>query len=109
MKADLPNQTLNNFQVSSDDILVFGIHSSGGVDPRRPDNALNPIMPTAIDPAIFLASASGDFTSSTQRFAYDTTNGQLHYSATGSNSSQSLVATLSGAPGITASNLRFEH
>jgi hypothetical protein len=109
IKADLPDQTLNNFQVSSDDILVYGIHSSGGFDLGSTDNELNPIMPTAIDPAIFLASASGDFTSSSQRFAYDTTNGQLHYSATGSNTAESLVATFTGAPNITASNLLFEH
>ena len=59
--------------------------------------------------ADFVSNASGDFTASTQCFAYDTTNGQLHYSATGSNSSESLIATLTGAPDITASNLLFEH
>ena len=109
IKSNLPSQTLNHFQPGLDDLLVYGIHASNGFDLGSMDNGLNPPTPTAIDPSIFVASVSGAFTSSTQRFAYDTTNGQLHYSATGSNSSESLVAMLSGEPGITASNLRFEH
>jgi hypothetical protein len=106
---NLPNQTLGNFQTSLDNILVYGIHASNGFDLGTTDNGLNPTTPTAITPADFIASASGAFTSSSQRFAYDTTNGQLHYSATGSNTSESLVATLTGAPAITAGNLLFEH
>ncbi len=109
IKSSLADQTLNNFQVGSDDILVYGTHSAGGFGLGPIDNPLNPIIPTAIDASIFIADASGAFTSSTQRFAYDTANGQLHYSATGSNSSESLVATLTGAPAITASNMLFEH
>jgi len=109
IKSNLPSQTLNNFQVSADDILVYGTHASGGFDLGSTDNPLNPTTPTAIDPSIFVANVSGDFTSSTQRFAYDTTNGQLFYSATGSNSSESLIATLTGEPHITAGNLLFEH
>ena len=109
IKSSLPSQALDNFQVGTDDILVYGIHSSGGFDLGSTDNALNPTTPTAISVADFVANASGDFTASTQRFAYDTTNGQLHYSATGSNSSESLVATLAGAPDFTVGNLLFEH
>jgi len=109
IKSSLPNQALDNFQVSSDDILVYGIHSTGGFDLGSTDNALNPTTPTAISVADFVANASGDFTASTQRFAYDTSNGQLYYSATGSNGSEHLVATLAGAPDITVSNLFFEH
>jgi hypothetical protein len=70
---------------------------------------LNPLVGTSIDPSIFVANASGDFTSSSQRFAYDTANGQLFYSATGSNSSESHIATLAGVPAFSASNLLFEH
>jgi Ca2+-binding RTX toxin-like protein len=106
---NLATQTLGNFQPSLDDILVYGIHASNGFDLGSADNALNPTSPTAITASIFTASASGAFTSSSQRFAYDTTNGALHYSATGSNSSESLVATLTGAPAVTASDLLFEH
>jgi len=71
--------------------------------------ALRGHLDAAIHQADFVANAAGDFTSSSQRFAYDTTNGQLFYSATGSNSSESLVASLAGAPDITAGNLLFEH
>jgi Ca2+-binding RTX toxin-like protein len=109
IKSSLPNQTLDNFLAGTDDILVYGIHSAGGFDLGSTDNGLNPTSPTAIDQSIFIANATGAFTLSTQRFAYDTTNGQLHYSATGSNSSESLVATLTGAPTISASALLFEH
>jgi len=109
IKSNLPNQTLNNFQVSADDILVYGTHSTGGFDLGSTDNPLNPLTPTAIDPSIFVMNVSGGFTSSNQRFAYDTTNGHLFYSATGSNASESLIATLTGAPHITAGNLLFEH
>ena len=109
IKSSLPTQTLDNFLAGTDDILVYGTHSAGGFDLGSTDNGLNPTSPTAIDQSIFIASASGAFTLSTQRFAYDTTNGQLHYSATGSNSSESLVATLTGAPTINASSLLFEH
>jgi Ca2+-binding RTX toxin-like protein len=109
IKSSLPTQTLDSFLAGTDDILVYGTHSAGGFDLGSTDNGLNPTSPTAIDPSIFIASASGAFTLSTQRFAYDTTNGQLHYSATGSNSSESLVATLTGAPPINATSLLFEH
>jgi hypothetical protein len=108
IKGNLPNQTLNSFQVSADDILVYGTHASGGFDLGSTDNPLNPSTPTALDPSIFVANVSGDFTSSTQRFAYDTTNRQLFYSATGSNTSESHIATLTGAPDITAGNFLFE-
>ena len=83
--------------------------SEYGCDPGSADNARNPTSPTAITASIFTASATGAFTSSSQRFAYDTTNGALQYSATGSNSSESLVATLTGAPAVTASDLLSEH
>jgi hypothetical protein len=99
IKSNLPSQTLNNFQVSADDILVYGTHSSGGFDLGSTDNALNPTTPTAIERGDFVANASGDFTSSSQRFAYDTSNGQLFYSATGSNAcdaESSSIATLGG-------------
>jgi len=106
---NLPGQTLDNFQVSSDDLIVYGIHAANGFDLGSTDNGLNPSTPDPIDPTIFIANSSGTFTSAGQRFAYDTTNGKLLYSATGSNTSESLVATLTGAPAITASNILFQH
>jgi hypothetical protein len=109
MTHNLPNQTLANFNPAADNVLVYGIHAANGFDLGSTDNALNPTTATAIDSTIFVSNASGAFTSSSQRFAYDTANGHLLYSATGSNTSESLVATLTGAPAITASNLLFVH
>ena len=109
IKFNLPSQTLDNFQVSTDDILVYGTHSAGGFDLGSTDNELNPTTPTAISVADFASNASGDFTASTQRFVYDTTNGNLFCSATGSNTSESLVAHLTGEPGFTAGNVLFQH
>jgi hypothetical protein len=107
MTHNLPNQTLANFNPASDNVLVYGIHAANGFDLGSTDNALNPTTATAIDSTIFVSNASGAFTSSSQRFAYDTANGHLLYSATGSNTSETLVATLTGAPAIAASNLLF--
>jgi hypothetical protein len=108
---NLPAQTVDDFNVTTgnDSIVVYGIHSTNGFDLGSTDNALNPLVATAIDPTIFVMNATGSFTSSTQRFAYDTSNGQLFYSATGSNSSEAHIATVAGAPAFTASNLLFEH
>jgi Ca2+-binding RTX toxin-like protein len=61
---NLSTQTLNNFQPSLDDILVYGIHASNGFDLGSTDNRLKPTTPTAIDPSISIASTTGDFTSS---------------------------------------------
>jgi hypothetical protein len=109
IKSKLPSQTLDNFQESTDDILVYGTYSAGGFDLGSTDNALNPTTPTAISVADFVSNASGDFIASTQRFAYDTTNGNLLYSATGSKTSESLVAHLTGELGFTANNVLFDH
>ncbi|HME19883.1 MAG TPA: hypothetical protein VKI44_00700, partial [Acetobacteraceae bacterium] len=106
---NLPTQTLNNFDVGADDLLLYGIHAAHGFDLGNTDNGMNPTVPTAIDPTIFIANASGSFTSANQRFAYDTTNGQLLYSASGSNASSTLVATFGAAPAFTASDLQFLH
>ena len=106
---NLPTQTVDGFNTTNDSIVVYGIHATNGFDLGSTDNGMNPLVATAIDPSIFVANASGTFTSSSQRFAYDTSNGQLFYSATGSNGSESHIATLAGAPGFTASNLLFEH
>ena len=106
---NLPNHpTINNCQVSSKDVVVYDIHTPNEFDLGPTDNAMDPAMPTLIDPSIFIANATGDFTSSSQRFAYDTTNGNLFYSATGSNASETTFATFTNEPSITAGNLRFQ-
>jgi hypothetical protein len=106
---NLPTQKLNSFQVSADDLLVYGTHVANGFNLGSTDNGMNPLVPTLIDPTIFTTNSSGSFTSSNQRFAYDTATGNLYYSATGSNTSERTVATLAGAPSITATDIFFEH
>jgi hypothetical protein len=70
---------------------------------------MNPSAPVQIDATVFTANASGNFANANQHFAYDTTNGNLFYSATGSNLSEKNVATFTGAPSVSASNILFEH
>ncbi len=50
---------------------------------------------------------TGAFTMATQRFAYDTANGNLFYSASGTTATEHLVATLTGHPALAASHLFF--
>ena len=63
--------------------------------------------PQGLSPSLFVSNATGTFTSSSQRFAYETANGELFYSPHGSGSGASLVAQLSGDPSLTASHLFF--
>lgn len=58
---------------------------------------------------LFDANKNGAFTTAGQRFAYDTANGKLVYDAHGNmpGSSQELIATLTGDPTLTASDIRF--
>jgi hypothetical protein len=109
IKDTLATQTLANFQVKSDDILVYGTADSNGFDLGTTVNALDPTVATAITASIFVANETGSFTASTQHFAYDTANGDLYYGATGSSGSKSLLTTLTGEPAFTAVNLLFEH
>jgi fibronectin-binding autotransporter adhesin len=108
MSSNLPNQTLDNYQTNADHITVFGIHAGNGFD-LGIDNAQNPMDQTLIDPSIFVANATGSFTSSDQRFAYDTADGRLFYSATGSSGSERLMATFTGAPALSAHDIYFQH
>jgi hypothetical protein len=54
--------------------------------------------PHALPAALFTENAAGAFAKPTQRFAYDTTDGKLFYSATGTTANEKLVVTLTGAP-----------
>lgn len=106
---NLGTQTIDNFRPSTDSLLVYGIHAANGFDLGPTDNGLNPLSPTAIDPTIFIANAAGTFTSSSQRFAYDTTNGDLVYGASGSMGPERTIAIFNGATSLTADNILFEH
>jgi hypothetical protein len=87
--------------------VVWGTHVPNDLGPT--DNGLDARTPTPIDPSIFIANASGTFTSSSQRFAYDTSNGSLFCSAIGSNASEHPVGTLTEAPALTAGNILFQY
>jgi hypothetical protein len=56
---------------------------------------------------LFVANGTGSFTNTHQRFAYDTKNGDLFYSATGTTGNEHLVVALTGAPSLTAT--AFSH
>ena len=65
--------------------------------------------PQALPTTLFVSNSTGAFTNTTERFAYNTGNGQLLYSADGnaSGSTPQLVATLTNHPGLAASQLFF--
>ncbi len=54
--------------------------------------------PKPLPAALFTKNATGAFTATTQRFAYDTANGDLFYSAAGTTATEKLVVTLTGHP-----------
>ena len=102
-------QTIQDYQSATDTFDFFGVHQTNGFDLGATDNALNPTAITAIDPLIFTANAAGGFSDTSQRFAYDTTTGQLFYGADGSGGASTVIAVLAGAPTLTASKLFFQH
>ena len=63
--------------------------------------------PEQLPSNLFVKNATGKFTDTAQRFAYDTTNGKLFFAADGSGSTPELVATLANHPGLSASQLFF--
>ena len=56
---------------------------------------------------LFIANTAGKFTKTSQRLAYDKSNGELLASSTGTTSTEHLVATLSDRAAIAASQLLF--
>jgi Ca2+-binding RTX toxin-like protein len=63
--------------------------------------------PQPLPAGLFVSDPGGTFTAPTQRFAYGTSNGELFYSASGTTATEHLVATLTGDPTLTASQLFF--
>jgi Ca2+-binding RTX toxin-like protein len=88
------NNTITDFGASSANQMVF-VSGSGFSLPGAT------IAPKPLG-GLFTAGA---FTSPSQRFSY--TGGKLFYSATGSVSSEHLVATLSGSPVLNPAHLLF--
>jgi hypothetical protein len=57
---------------------------------------------------LFTSNSTGAFTAtSSQRFASDTANSDLYYSAAGTTATEHLVGTPTGNPTLTASQLVF--
>ena len=65
--------------------------------------------PGAVPGSLFVSNSGATFGNATQRFAYNTSNGNLIYDAQGNTagSSRLVVATLTGRPTLTASDLFF--
>ncbi|HEV2334514.1 MAG TPA: hypothetical protein VGS13_03345 [Stellaceae bacterium] len=66
------------------------------------DESLATGTPKHLDASVFVANSTGAFTTTSQRFAYNTTTGALAYSATGSGSAGSSIVVLTGHPGLNA-------
>ncbi len=58
------------------------------------------MTPTVLPSRLVAANSTGRFTNRHQRFAYDTKDGDLFYSATGTTAKEQLVVALTGAPGL---------
>ncbi|HEU0155703.1 MAG TPA: M10 family metallopeptidase C-terminal domain-containing protein, partial [Stellaceae bacterium] len=93
------NNTIVDFKASAANELIFisgsGFTLSGATAKPKPLGSR------------FHQDGSGAFTAPSQRFVYDTGNGALFYSASGSNHDKSLVATLDGHPTLNPSHLLF--
>ncbi|HEY1261115.1 MAG TPA: M10 family metallopeptidase C-terminal domain-containing protein [Stellaceae bacterium] len=93
------SNTIVGFKASAANELIFisgsGFKLSGaGAKPKPLGNR-------------FHQDHSGTFTAASQRFVYDTANGELFYSASGSNHDKHLVVTLDGHPAVNPSHLLF--
>jgi Ca2+-binding RTX toxin-like protein len=95
--------TVTDFSAASRDKLVF---SNSGFDLD-----LSGATDTAqkLPGSLFVANHAGKFTTTTQRFAYDTQTRQLYYDAGGSPTpaAKHLVVTLDSHPALVAGNLFF--
>ena len=59
------------------------------------------MTPTVLPAYLVAVNATGRFTNTHQRFAYDTSNGDLFYSASGKTANEQLVVALTGHPALT--------
>jgi Ca2+-binding RTX toxin-like protein len=95
------NNTIADFAASSTNEIVFS-NSGFALGQNGPGSA-----PKALPAGLFVADKTGTFTATNQRFAYGTSNGELFYSASGTTTTEHLVATLTGDPTLTAAHLFF--
>ena len=96
--AEIGTNSITDFgTVGSTDELVF---RNSGFNLAF-DQGKGTGTPQHLDASVFVANATGSFTSATERFAYNTTTGLLSYSAAGSGGG-STVVTLTGHPHLSA-------
>jgi Ca2+-binding RTX toxin-like protein len=96
--ADIGTNGITDFAASASNKIV--LRDSGfnlGVDEGLGTASLQHLAA-----GVFVANAGGTFTTTSQRFAYNTTTGALSYSASGSGSAGSAVAVLAGHPALAA-------
>jgi hypothetical protein len=87
--------TITDFGFSLTNELVF---SNSGFDLGLKNATMTP---TVLPASLFTANSTGSFTNTSQRFAYDTKNGDLFFSASGTTANKQLVVVLNGAPPLT--------
>jgi len=97
--------TIKDFGASSSNELAFSnLDFNLGLDGATP----SPQQMTSSEVMqLFTTNSSGKFTNTSQRLAYDTSNGELFASSDGSGGTAHLVATLSDKATIGASQLFF--
>ena len=95
--------TITDFAASKSNEIVFDASSFA----LGQSNAT--LAPEALPASLFAANGTGAFTTTAERFVYDTANGKLFYSAAGTTATEQLVVTLAGSPipTLTASSLFF--
>lgn len=100
-------------RIGSNQIMDFTLSTSNEIVFSNSGFHLNQsgasATPQALPSTLFVSNSAGTFTNTTQRFAYDTSNGELFYDADGSGtgSSAHAVAMLTGHPTLIASDLFF--
>jgi hypothetical protein len=97
--------TILSFSASSTNELTFSNSNFGfGLSGA---SATPQAISSSAAATLFTANTTGAFANTSQRLAYDTTNGELFSSTAGSGDTSHLVATLTGEPAITASSQLF--
>jgi hypothetical protein len=73
------------------------------------DEGKGTATPQKLDPSVFSTHTDGSFATTTNRFAYNASTGQLWYDPDGSGTAQSpiVIIALTGQPTLTASDLYF--
>ena len=99
------SNTIADFAASSTNGLVF---SNSGFSLGLTGGTTTPQALTSTEAAtLFTANSTGAFANTSQRLAYDTTNGELFSSTDGSGGASHHVATLTGEPSINTGNQLF--